>query len=81
LGSRHGIIEISTEFFTLNRRPIVSDIDFIIAFENGELEIDDLVAGFQRLIDNDAVWRLQGMYGRCASRLIEMGFCHPKVVG
>lgn len=60
----------------------MSDVDFIIAFENGELDnFDDLVAGFQRLIDNDTVWRLQGMYGRCASRLIDQGFCHPKVVG
>ena len=49
---------------------------FIMDFEGGELTQDELVAGFQELIDSGLAWRLQGVYGRTANRLIEMGLCH-----
>jgi hypothetical protein len=48
---------------------------FIMAYENGELNEDEIVYGFQQLIDSGLVWSLQGSYGRMAARLIEDGYC------
>jgi len=53
-------------------------VGFIIAYEDGELEQDDIVDGFQYLIDAELVWSLQGSYGRMAVALIEAGLCTPK---
>ena len=53
-------------------------IDFIIAYENGELDNDAVVEGFQQLINSGMVWRLQGHYGRTVKSLIERGLCHVK---
>jgi hypothetical protein len=52
-------------------------VGFIMAYEGGELDDEATVEGFQHLIDDGLVWRLQGTYGRMAVRLIEQGFCHP----
>jgi hypothetical protein len=51
------------------------DVDFIIAYEAGELGQEATVAGFQKGIDDGTVWHLQGSYGRMAARLIENGLC------
>lgn len=51
-------------------------VDQIIAFENGELELEEVYDLFQRLIDDGTVWHLQGSYGRAAAQLIEAGICH-----
>lgn len=53
-------------------------LDFIIAYENGELTETEIINGFQELINSGLVWQLQGMYRRMASRLIEAGYCTPK---
>lgn len=51
-------------------------LDFIMAYENGEIESEEqLIAGFQAMIDDGTVWILQGSYGRAASQLIEAGLC------
>ena len=52
-------------------------VGFIIDYEAGELEGDDIVEGFQHLIDDGTVWSLQGSYGRAAAALIESGACTP----
>lgn len=52
------------------------EIDFIMAFEDEQLDIDEIAEGFQQLIDNGHVWSLQGFYGRTAASLIEAGYCH-----
>lgn len=53
--------------------------DFIIAWEGGEFQADEeIIAGFQAMIDDDTVWGLQGSYGRMAKALIEAGLCHTK---
>ena len=53
-------------------------VGFCIAWEMGEIESEEeLAEGFQYLIDSGIVWRLQGMYGRAAQRLIEAGICRP----
>jgi hypothetical protein len=48
----------------------------IIAFEEGELDFDEQVELFQELIDTGLAWKLQGIYGRTASALIEAGYCN-----
>jgi hypothetical protein len=56
----------------------MSQIDRIIAFENGDLRSeDDIVQLFQELIDSGLVWSLQGSYGRLAKVLIDNGLCSP----
>ena len=56
----------------------MSQLDRMIAFENGELDGDKVVELFQELIDNGMVWQLQGFYGRTAKYLIDSGYCEPK---
>jgi hypothetical protein len=48
-------------------------IDKIIAFEQGDLDEDEVVDLFQDLIDTGLVWQLQGSYGRTAAYLISVG--------
>lgn len=57
----------------------VNCLDAIIAFEQGELDEDETIDLFQRLVDNGMAWRLQGVYGRTAVRLIEAGLVTPPV--
>ena len=49
-------------------------LDFIIAFESGNIESNtEIYEGFQHLIDSGAAWTLQGSYGRLAKQLIDLG--------
>ena len=50
-------------------------IDFIIRFENGEVEEEEVITEFQNMINSGIVWQLQGFYGRTAARLIDAGLC------
>lgn len=52
-------------------------VDDLMAFENGQLSQDEIVALFQRLVDTGLAWQLQGAYGRAAMSLIEQGMVHP----
>lgn len=51
------------------------DVSRLIAFENGDLDHDEIVDLFQDGIDKGWVWNLQGFYGRTAMQLIEAGYC------
>lgn len=51
------------------------NITKIIAFENGELDQEQIISLFQELIDTGYVWQLQGYYGRTAKSLIKEGYC------
>jgi hypothetical protein len=53
----------------------MSQVDKIIAFEQGELDEDGIIELFQELIDSGLAWQLQGSYGRMARSLIEAGYC------
>ncbi len=50
-------------------------VSFIIRYETGEADEDEIIEGFQHLIDTGTVWHLQGHYGRTAAALIEAGIC------
>lgn len=51
-------------------------VGFIIDYETGMIDDEDeLIEGFQALIDSGMVWTLQGHYGRTAKALIEGGHC------
>ena len=51
------------------------DITKLMAYENGELDYDQVVELFQSLIDSGSAWVLQGSYGRMARQLIDNGDC------
>jgi hypothetical protein len=47
----------------------------IISYESGELDDEEVVALFQKLINTGVVWQLQGSYGRQAQAFIDGGLC------
>lgn len=51
------------------------DVTKLIAFEQGDLDKDEVIELFQHGIDHGWVWHLQGCYGRTAQRLLDMGWC------
>lgn len=56
----------------------MSDLDFIIAFESGECTEDQIIEGFQSLVNSGLVWSLQGLYGRTAQAMLDAGLIQPK---
>lgn len=52
-----------------------STVTFILDYEAGVLSEEEVIEGFQHLIDNGIVWSLQGSYGRTAATLIAAGHC------
>lgn len=50
-------------------------INQIMAYEAGELNEEETIELFQKLIDNGMAWSLQGHYGRTAAMLIDNGLC------
>lgn len=53
--------------------------DTIAAYEKGALDEDQVTALFQELIDTGLVWKLQGHYGRTATRMIAEGRCQGPI--
>lgn len=60
-----------------NEDQLVRDsLGFIMAYEGGEeMSEEELIEGFQMLIDTGLAWQLQGHYGRTAQALIAYGHC------
>jgi hypothetical protein len=49
--------------------------DFIVLYESGKATKQQVIAGFQKMIDDQFVWGLQSFYGDKAKFLIETGRC------
>tara|TARA_R110000851_G_scaffold224671_1_gene377517 strand:+ start:374 stop:538 length:165 start_codon:yes stop_codon:yes gene_type:complete len=45
----------------------------IIAYENGEMDEEEVISLFQELVNTGMVWVLQGHYGRTAQALLDAG--------
>lgn len=52
---------------------MVDVVGKMMAFEEGELEEDEVIELFQHLVSTGMAWRLQGSYGRLAADLIDQG--------
>lgn len=68
-------------YFSIEEENIVEKFNvarFIMAYEDGGLNDDEIIEGFQFLIDTGTAWVLQGRYGRMGKQLIERGYCAPK---
>lgn len=48
-------------------------VGFIMDFEAGALDEDEVIDGFQHMLDTGLVWQLQGKYGREAAALLDAG--------
>jgi hypothetical protein len=55
-------------------------LDELIAYEQGELGQDEVLALFQRLVDGGLVDCLQGSYRRTAAALLEAGLIERPIV-
>jgi hypothetical protein len=53
-------------------------VDRIIAYEQGDMDQEEMVEFFQELVDDGLAFRLQGHYGRTAARLIEAGLVRQR---
>ena len=53
-------------------------VGFVMDYEGGELTEDEIIDGFQKLIDLGIVWKSQGHYQRMANALISEGYCTKK---
>lgn len=73
-------IEYTGETISLGTPGEFNVVVFIMKYEGGDVTEDELIEGFQHLIDTGHAWTLQGHYGRTAAALIEMGVCTPAAV-
>lgn len=55
-------------------------VSFLMAYENGELDDDALIDGFQELLNSGLLWRLQDSYHRVGSILLQKGLVSYKEV-
>ena len=53
-------------------------VGFIMDFEGGEASDEQIIDGFQHLLDDGTVWTLQGSYGRMAQALLDRGLIHQR---
>jgi hypothetical protein len=56
----------------------MTNVDTLMAYEDGSLSEADALDMFADLISTGMAWRLQGSYGRAANALIEQGYISPE---
>lgn len=56
----------------------MSIVNEIISFEQGELDENQTIELFARLVQSGMAWSLQGSYGRMATALINQGYIDRK---
>jgi hypothetical protein len=56
------------------RHESTATVDQVIAYENGEMDDDEMAAFFQELVDSGLAFTLQGSYGRTARDMIQAGY-------
>jgi len=49
-------------------------LGYIIKYESGKTDEEEMIELFQYLVDTGQAWTLQGHYGRTAEALIEAGY-------
>ena len=54
-------------------KPPVNLVSRIIAYEEGDLDHDEVVELFGELVADGTIWHLQGSYRRALSALVESG--------
>jgi hypothetical protein len=59
----------------LSDHPMHDTVNFINKWESGETTEEEMIEGFQHLIDTGTISHLQGCYQRQAAELIEAGLC------
>lgn len=57
----------------VNKHNRFDEVAFIMEYEDGSLSDDEMIEGFQHLLDSGTVWHLQGSYGRTAAALLDAG--------
>ena len=57
----------------VNKHNRFDEVAFIMEYEDGSLSDDEMIEGFQHLLDYGTVWHLQGSYGRTARALLDAG--------
>lgn len=50
-------------------------LGFLIKFESGACSEEEIIEGFQNLINSGTINHLQGSYGRTAHQLVQAGLC------
>lgn len=55
-------------------------VNEIMDYESGEMNEEDTIYFFQKLIDSGMCWQLQGHYGRTARAMMQGGYCVERVV-
>ena len=56
----------------------MSIVNEIISFEQGELDENQTIELFARLVQSGMAWSLQGSYGRTATAFINAGYIDRK---
>jgi len=56
---------------------MMPDVDDVIRYEQGEMDVEETIVFFGKLVESGMAWQLQGSYGRTAKSLIVQGILSP----
>lgn len=61
-----------------SKKIVTDNVDGILAYENGELNENQVIELFASLLRSGMAWKLQGSYGRTAADLINAGVLNAR---